>query len=787
MRRLALLLATVFLPACFCAAQTNVSEFVVHSFAGPPTEGVTPEPALVQAADGNFYGVTYTGGANNLGTVFKMTPTGTLTTLYSFTGSTDGSKPFRGLVQGGDGNFYGITSQNGGTSACGNGSSTGCGTIFKITPAGKLTTLYTFQSGTDAAGSDASLVLGSDGNFYGTLYYTPTSEGSIFQVTPAGVFTTVYGITNAEVDGGYIQAGLVEGSPGLFYGAVTEGGTDDSGVVFSVSSGGAYSLLADFGDLTSPSAEYPASSLVEGADGNFYGVTSLGTYLPVFFQVSSAGELNVTYQFPLSGNLVPDPSGAPFAATDGNFYGANAEQGSTNCTQGCGGIYSVTPAGSLTTLYNFTGKPDASSPMGAPLQGSDGDFYGVAQGGLGHGTLYKVTLDPTLPAPVQLTVDSPSIGPGDSTTLNWKVLNAFSTTMQQCYLFVTTDGTLFPLAKLTGTYDSATHTLSGTHPLTAADGFLGPAYVAVTCGGVESGYVTVFVDAPSESSLAVTPASPIFVGQVATLTATVTGDYGTPAGNVIFSVGGDAFATVALNASGVAVIKADTRALVPGTYKLTATYEASESSNYMSSTSPAVNVMLKPRGPTTTTLTVSPNPATVGQMVSVTATVTGQYGTPTGALDVYYEGNLVDSAGLSSGGVSSFNADTKFLTAGTYPIQADYGGDMKNAPSGSNIVKVTLKKADTSTVITVSPNPVPQNAPYTITVTVSRATSGTPGGSVKLFATDYINVTLPLDSSGVATYPDENSISGSYSVTANYLGDGGDNTSTSPPVIVTLQ
>ena len=144
----------------------------LYSFAG--SDGAHPDAGLVQGSDGNFYGTTEFGGANNgNGTVFKITPSGALTTLYDFAGS-DGFEPQAGLVQGSDGNFYGTTT--------GGGANNGKGTVFKITPSGALTTLYSF-AGSDGAFPQAGLVQGSDGNFYGTTAGGGTDfAGTVFRL-----------------------------------------------------------------------------------------------------------------------------------------------------------------------------------------------------------------------------------------------------------------------------------------------------------------------------------------------------------------------------------------------------------------------------------------------------------------------------------------------------------------------------------------------------------------------------------------------------------------------------
>ena len=183
----------------FCAATVIASPAqtvtILASFAG--ANGANPQSSLVRATDGNFYGTTYAGGSGNsrmLGTVFKITPAGTLTTLHSFQGPfSDGSTPFASLVQGTDGNFYGTTASGG---------SIGIGTVFKMTPSGTLTILHSF-SGADGALPESELVQASDGNFYGTTSQVGLNGvGTVFKITPAGTLTTL----NSFAQGGRIQS-----------------------------------------------------------------------------------------------------------------------------------------------------------------------------------------------------------------------------------------------------------------------------------------------------------------------------------------------------------------------------------------------------------------------------------------------------------------------------------------------------------------------------------------------------------------------------------------------------
>jgi uncharacterized repeat protein (TIGR03803 family) len=166
-----------------------------------------PRARLVQGSDGDFYGTTFQGGASNYGTVFKITPAGVLTTLHSFN-KTNGSYPVSELVQGIDGDFYGTTSAG--------GDNVFYGTVFKITPAGVLTTLHSFNL-TNGSGPGGGLVQGSDGDFYGTTFQGGASNyGTVFKITPAGTLTTLHCFN--EVDGLNPSAGAVFGTDGKLYG-----------------------------------------------------------------------------------------------------------------------------------------------------------------------------------------------------------------------------------------------------------------------------------------------------------------------------------------------------------------------------------------------------------------------------------------------------------------------------------------------------------------------------------------------------------------------------------------
>jgi uncharacterized repeat protein (TIGR03803 family) len=367
---------------------------------------------VIQASDGNFYGTTTFGGSANFGTIFKVTPTGTATTLVNFTGL-NGTYPIGELIQASDGNLYGTTS-GGGADANGHPFATQYGTVFKVTLTGTLTTLFvfTFDAVADRAPNgenpEAALVQGTDGNLYGTTLNggTDSSEtnndlGTIFKMSTTGTLlmsATVHGSSVGEPASP--RAPLIQGSDGNFYGTSIGGGnlTYSGGTVFQCTPGGVVTVLHGFSD---PEGRDPEGGVVQGSDGNFYGTTEAGgsANTGVVYRVTPAGEFAVLHQFgPTGGPDGAQPFGEMILARDGNFYGTTSQGGPGSV----GTIFELTPAGVLTTLYNF---PNAGmsgfgitgyQPKGTLLQGSDGNFYGTTTGGnvSGLGTVFQLNTVP---------------------------------------------------------------------------------------------------------------------------------------------------------------------------------------------------------------------------------------------------------------------------------------------------------------------------------------------------------------------------------------------------------
>jgi uncharacterized repeat protein (TIGR03803 family) len=205
---------------CFYRISPSGDYTNLYSFGiGPvPTNGCSPL-GVVLRSDGNFYGSTELGGTNGHGTIFRISPAGIITNLHLFgVSAKDGSNPWAGLVQGSDGNFYGTT-VGGGTNEF--------GTVFRISPSGSYTSLYSFVGfPKDGANPSAGLAQGSDGNFYGTTTYGGTSgSGTVFRISPGGAYTSLYSFESSPYDGVQPLAGLVQGSDGNLYGTTPAGGT----------------------------------------------------------------------------------------------------------------------------------------------------------------------------------------------------------------------------------------------------------------------------------------------------------------------------------------------------------------------------------------------------------------------------------------------------------------------------------------------------------------------------------------------------------------------------------
>ena len=366
-------------------------------------KGAIPYAGLALAPNGNFYGTTYGGGTNSDGTVFEITTNGVLTTLVNFDG-TNGSEPEASLALGPNGNFYGTTYSGG---------SNNLGTVFEVTTSGTLTTLASF-GGTNGWNPEASLTLGTNGNFYGTTIRGGADDvGTVFEVTSNGVLTTLYSFTGGN-DGAEPEAGLIEGTNGIFYGMTSYGGSGGYGTVFAVTASGGLTSLYSFNDGSNGAG--PFAALTSGLNGNFYGTTAGdegGTYGNVF-EMTPDGALTNLYSF-TNGNDSASPDAALTPGPDGNFYGTTYGNFSgtpfDNGGNPWGTVFEVMSNGAFAILASFAGTNGENS-KGDLVLGPDGNFYGTtAYGGTnGIGEVYRLNLPPEIlqqPASQSASPDAP--------------------------------------------------------------------------------------------------------------------------------------------------------------------------------------------------------------------------------------------------------------------------------------------------------------------------------------------------------------------------------------------
>ena len=323
----------------------------LYSFCSQPgcSDGAVANAGLIQATDGKFYGTTGAGGINNNGTIFKITRAGLLTTIYRFcsvSGCQDGALPEAGLLQASDGNFYGTTD---------GGGAYGHGTVFKLTKAGVLTTLVDFNTVNGMNPTFGSLIEGADGSVYGTTVNGGAHEGcgiglgcgTVFRTSLRGNLTTVYSFcAQSNCADGSSPSGLMLGTDGYLYGTTTDGGLG-SGTVFRITGPGKLTTLHAF-NFTD--GAYPNARLVQATDGNFYGTTAEGGANGLggtVFEITSEGAFSTLYNFCSKANCA-DGNGAfsgLVQATNGALYGVTFAGGtSSNCIGGCGAAF-VLPTG----------------------------------------------------------------------------------------------------------------------------------------------------------------------------------------------------------------------------------------------------------------------------------------------------------------------------------------------------------------------------------------------------------------------------------------------------------
>jgi uncharacterized repeat protein (TIGR03803 family) len=390
----------------------------IGSFDG--TNGAQTRAGLVEGTNGNFYGVGYTGGANNLGTVFELAPGGPVTNLYKFTGGVFSADPRSPLLLGRDGYFYGEMV----------GGGAGYGYVFRLSHAGQLTNFASFD-GFNGQTPLGGLMQGQDGNFYGTCQQTG-GNGSVFKITPGGVISNLFGFTGTT-NGSMPVAGLVQATNGVLYGTTQQGGTNgNNGTIFKITTNGVFTSLFSFNKTN---GAIPYATMVLGPDGNLYGTTESGgtnafNNSGTIFRITPAGQFTSLVSF---GGVSPPGStvyGGLVLGTNGLFYGMTQGGG-----DGYGGtIFQMDTNGTLTSLYSFNENDafiyaDGDFPEDTLVQGTDGNFYGTTTSGGAYnkGTVFSFSLTP----PVASAPIFQSVSQLDGTlTFTWSAVSNASYQVQ---------------------------------------------------------------------------------------------------------------------------------------------------------------------------------------------------------------------------------------------------------------------------------------------------------------------------------------------------------------------
>jgi uncharacterized repeat protein (TIGR03803 family) len=338
----------------------------LHGFLDVPTDACQTEGNIVQGRDGNMYGLGLYCGTNNTGAMYKISPTGTESVVFSF--PSNWSFCFSGLTLGSDGNFYGTCFSTPG----------GNGGIFQLTPAGAFTDKHDFSGANGDTEPLYPPIQASDGNYYGTTGYYPYSCGNIYKLTAAGVYTNLHTFSGSDCGP---ASSLIQASDGNLYGTLYNCSNGILGCVYKISTAG---ILTEVYDFSASSGYNPCTGVIQGKNGELYGATNLGaannfgaiyaltttgvfTDLHDFFQTTDAscvdneGRTNV--------NLLQ--------VTDGSFYGVNGSYG----PDGNGSIYKLTSA-RVFTDFLFPNPPvDGNAPLSTLIQNTNGMVYGTTPSG----------------------------------------------------------------------------------------------------------------------------------------------------------------------------------------------------------------------------------------------------------------------------------------------------------------------------------------------------------------------------------------------------------------------
>jgi uncharacterized repeat protein (TIGR03803 family) len=375
----------VILGAVVMFAGSNVPVYAqtpttLYNFRDVPTDACEPENNIVQGRDGNMYGTGLYCGTNNTGAVYKISPTGTESVLYNF--PSNWSFCFSGLTLGSDGNFYGTCFST----------PTGNGSIFKLTPAGVFTDVHDFNGVNGDTEPIYAPIQAADGNYYGTTGYYPYSCGNVYKLTAAGVYTNLHTFTSSDCGP---ASSLIQASDGNLYGTLYACSNGILGCVYKISTAGIFTEVYDF---SSSSGYNPCTGVIQGKNGKLYGATNTGAAnnFGAIYALTTTGVFTDLHDFVQTTDAsCVDNAGRTnvnlLQVTDGSFYGVNGSYGPT----GEGSIYKLTPANVFTAFLFPTNPPvDGAAPLATMIQHTNGLAYGTTpvggQGATTVGTFFSV-------------------------------------------------------------------------------------------------------------------------------------------------------------------------------------------------------------------------------------------------------------------------------------------------------------------------------------------------------------------------------------------------------------
>ncbi len=355
---------------------------IVHAFSG--TDGSCPNSTLVRGSDGDYYGTTREGGkaSGSKGTVFRLTPNGRLQTLHTFVPAKDNASP-NGVVLGTDGNLYGST--------FGDWTANRGGVVYRLSPNGDYSVVHAF----DMFEGPQPIIQGLDGAFYGATtqgggYW---GGGRIYRLTAQGEYTVLHTIGVNYTDPLYTSGALVEGTPGTFYGATSDGGDSGFGAIYRVGLDGSFAVMHSFlRDGRDGQQAFAGPSLAP--DGSIVGTTAYSTPYASgsVYRIDPAGNYTMAHGFADDGSEGIWPVTGLTVGPRGVAYGTTSASINADMTTGPGTVYQL-KNGVLTVLHKFAADgSEGSGTRGALTLLPNRDLMGVTceDGPVGAGTIFRL-------------------------------------------------------------------------------------------------------------------------------------------------------------------------------------------------------------------------------------------------------------------------------------------------------------------------------------------------------------------------------------------------------------